>query len=100
MGQFLQWPLGKPPTLVEFRQAHLAEAMRKERGRKRLRKKKAQRALRQTWVIMCLIRPLRQQVNYSEIGRQMFRVEPLPQGALPTYMNDPDVTAIVTGESE
>jgi len=36
--------------------------------------------------------------EYGAVGRKAFLVEPLPQGALPIYDQDPDVTANVTGD--
>jgi len=35
---------------------------------------------------------------YQAIGRNMFLIEPLPPGALPTYDRDPDVTSVVMKE--
>jgi hypothetical protein len=30
--------------------------------------------------------------NFTRIGREMFQVQELPQGALPIYDRDPDIT--------
>ncbi len=48
-----------------------------------------------------MVQPLRRRVDYAEIGRKAFYVEPLPQGALPLYMVDVDVDVAetVVGES-
>lgn len=45
-----------------------------------------------------LQQPLRLRRDYSSIGRKAFYVEQLPDGALPIYDKDPDVTAYVIGE--
>lgn len=42
--------------------------------------------------------PLRQRRDYSAVGRKAFQVEQLPDGALPVYDKDPDVTAYIVAE--
>lgn len=45
-----------------------------------------------------MTQPLRTRRDYTAIGRKTFLVEALPDGALPIYDKDPDVTAYVVGE--
>ena len=45
-----------------------------------------------------MIQPLRLRRDYSCVARKTFLVEQLPDGALPIYDKDPDVTAFVVGE--
>lgn len=45
-----------------------------------------------------MIQPLRSRRDYTSVGRKTFLVEQLPDGALPIYDKDPDVTAYVVGE--
>ena len=45
-----------------------------------------------------LTQPLRLRRDYTSVGRKTFLVEQLPDGALPIYDKDPDVTAFVVGE--
>jgi len=45
-----------------------------------------------------MIQPLRRRRDYTSIGRKAFYVEPLPDGALPIYDKDPNITAYVVGE--
>lgn len=45
-----------------------------------------------------MVQPLRTRRDYSSVGRKTFLVEQLPDGALPIYDKDPDVTAYVVGE--
>jgi hypothetical protein len=45
-----------------------------------------------------MIQPLRMRRDFSSVGRKSFLVEQLPDGALPIYDKDPDVTAFVVGE--
>lgn len=45
-----------------------------------------------------MTQPLRTRRDYSAVGRRTFLVEDLPDGALPIYDKDPDVTAFVVGE--
>lgn len=45
-----------------------------------------------------MIAPLRKQRDYSAVGRKAFSVEQLPDGALPIYDKDANVTAYVVGE--
>jgi hypothetical protein len=45
-----------------------------------------------------MIQPLRLRRDYTAVGRKTFEVEQLPDGALPIYDKDPEVTAFVVGE--
>jgi len=45
-----------------------------------------------------MIQPLRRRRDYTSVGRKAFYVEQLPDGALPIYDKDPNVTAYVVGE--
>lgn len=45
-----------------------------------------------------MTQPLRTRRDYGSVGRKTFLVEQLPDGALPIYDKDPDVTAFVIGE--
>jgi len=45
-----------------------------------------------------MIQPLRRRRDYTSIGRKAFFVEQLPDGALPIYDKDPNITAYVVGE--
>jgi len=45
-----------------------------------------------------MTQPLRMRRDYSAVGRKTFLVEDLPDGALPIYDKDPEVTAYVVGE--
>lgn len=45
-----------------------------------------------------MTQPLRSRRDYASVGRKTFLVEQLPDGALPIYDKDPDVTAYVVGE--
>lgn len=45
-----------------------------------------------------MIQPLRTRRDYTSVGRKTLLVEQLPDGALPIYDKDPDVTAYVVGE--
>jgi len=45
-----------------------------------------------------MIQPLRLRRDYTAVGRKTYLVEQLPDGALPIYDKDPEVTAFVVGE--
>lgn len=45
-----------------------------------------------------MIQPLRTRRDYTAVGRKTFLVEQLPDGALPIYDKDPEVSAFVVGE--
>ena len=45
-----------------------------------------------------MIQPLRRRRDYTSVGRKAFYVEQLPDGALPIYDKDADVSAYVVGE--
>lgn len=47
---------------------------------------------------MSMQQPLRTRRDYAAVGRKTFLVEQLPDGAIPIYDKDPDVTAYVVGE--
>jgi hypothetical protein len=40
--------------------------------------------------------PLRQRLDYQATARRVFAVDPLPEGAVPVYDRDPNVTAPFT----
>lgn len=44
-----------------------------------------------------MTKPIRQRLNYSSYRRSIFKVESLPEGALPIYDKDIDITTIVVG---
>jgi len=45
-----------------------------------------------------MTQPLRLRRDYTSVGRKTFLVEQLPDGALPIYDKDPNVTAYIIGE--
>lgn len=45
-----------------------------------------------------MIAPLRRRRDYTSVGRKAFYVEQLPDGALPIYDKDPNITAYVVAE--
>jgi len=45
-----------------------------------------------------MIQPLRRRRDYTSVGRKAFYVEQLPDGALPIYDKDPNITAYVVAE--
>jgi hypothetical protein len=45
-----------------------------------------------------MVQPLRLRRDYTSVGRKTFLVEQLPDGALPIYDKDPNVSAFVVGE--
>ncbi len=71
-------PEVRPPTLSEYMAENLQAEMRRQRGKKRIRKKKAQKALRIRYWILGMAGVLHRRVNYAEIGRKAFVVEPMP----------------------
>tara|TARA_Y100000389_G_scaffold202587_1_gene248306 strand:- start:1058 stop:1507 length:450 start_codon:yes stop_codon:yes gene_type:complete len=83
-------------TRDKYVKANLASEMRKHRGKKRLRKKKAKAALRQRLGFLQLGRMLSRRVNYSEIGRKILTVEPLPLGV---GVNSPSVPGTTDQEA-
>ena len=79
-----------PKTWKEFRNRELANYVIRERGKKRLRKKKALKRMREVWGLYLITRPLSHFMNYQELGRKLFPVQPLPDGAKPIYSNHID----------
>ena len=90
---------GKVPR-DEYVMANLASEMRRHRGRKRLRKKKAKASLRMRWGFLQFGRLLSRRINYSEIGRKLFTVEPMPDPARPIYDTRISVLDAVAGGEE
>jgi|APSaa5957512493_1039668.scaffolds.fasta_scaffold51044_2 hypothetical protein len=88
-------------TRDEYIKANLASEMRKHRGKKRLRKKKAKRALRMRWGFMQMGRLLAsRRVNYSEIGRKLVVVDPPPMSSSIIYDSGIDIADVVTGGND
>ena len=69
-----------PRTFEEFRRRELSNYMKREKGKKRLRKKKALKRMREVWALYSLVRPIRHFVNYQELGKKLFPVEPFLDG--------------------
>jgi hypothetical protein len=78
MGAQMTALLWNPPPLEKFVRDRLAGEMLKHRGKKRLRKKRAKRELRLRWLLLSLAYPISRRVGYSEIGRHLVSVQPLP----------------------
>lgn len=70
----------------------------KNAAKKELISKHIQTAEGRQKIAASMIQPLRTRRDYSSVGRKTFLVEQLPDGALPIYDKDPDVTAYVIGE--
>jgi hypothetical protein len=68
----------------EVKQQIIAEYMKTASGRAKL--------------AASMVQPLRLRRDYTSVGRKTFLVEQLPDGALPIYDKDPNVTAYVVGE--
>lgn len=83
----------------EYVKANLSSEMRRHRGRKRIRKKKAKRALRQRWGFLQMGRMLSRRINYAGIGKRVFTVEPLPDPVM-SHMWDINILDVVTGGAE
>ena len=85
----------------EYVRFKLSEEMKRQKGKKRLRKKKAKNLLQRQWAILQMCRLISgRRINYSEIGRKMFVVEPMPGPVRPIYMKDIDILDAVTGGEE
>lgn len=85
----------------EYVKANLSSEMRRHRGRKRIRKKKAKRALRQRWGFLQMGRMLSRRINYAGIGKRVFTVEPMPCLSLRSiYDKDINILDVVTGGAE
>ena len=73
-----------PEISNETKQQVISELLKTAAGRQRL--------------ATSMIQPLRTRRDYTSVGRKTFFVEQLPDGALPIYDKDPEVTAYVIGE--
>jgi len=73
------------PVSNEAKEALLAKALQSERGRVAL--------------AQAMANPIRRNLDYQGVGRKALRVDPLPQGALPVYDKDIDVSAIVVSSN-
>ena len=75
-----------PPTKAEYLNARLLGEMRRFRGKKRLRKKKAKKVLTRRWHLLTLTLPIHRFLDYAGIGRAAVQVQPLPPpSGLPYY---------------
>lgn len=68
----------------EYKQQVIAEYVKTAAGRAK--------------IAASMIQPLRMRRDYTSVGRKTFLVEQLPDGALPIYDKDPEVSAFVVGE--
>ena len=87
-------------SLEKFTKFWLPREMARQKGSKRLRKKKAKRLLEMRWRFLQFANVLRHSREYAAVGRKALSVEPLPLGALPIYDKDPNVTKVVTERSK
>ena len=78
-----------PKTWKKFRNRELASYMSREKGKKRLRKKKALKRMKGVWGFYLLALPVSRFMNYQELGRKLFHVQPIPDAANPIYSNHP-----------
>lgn len=85
----------------EYVRFKLSEEMKRQKGKKRLRKKKAKKLLQRQWAMLQMCRLISgRRINYTEIGRKMFTVEPMSGPVSPIYMKDIDILDAVTGGEE
>ena len=66
-----------PLSFNEYFKSNIELEIRKYRGRKRLRKKKAKAALRARWMGGKFISIISRRIDYHSIGNQMIEVEDL-----------------------
>jgi hypothetical protein len=78
-------PNTNPSVNDEARETLLVKAMQSERGKVAL--------------AQAMANPIRRNLDYQGVGRKALRVDPLPQGALPVYDKDIDVSAIVVSSN-
>ncbi len=78
-------PNTNPSFNDEAKEALLMKAMASERGKVAL--------------AQAMANPIRRNLDYQGVGRKALRVDPLPQGALPVYDKDIDVSAIVVSSN-
>ena len=78
-------PATEPAFSDEQREALLMKALQTERGKIAL--------------AQAMANPIRRNLDYQGVGRKALRVDPLPQGALPVYDKDIDVSAIVVSSN-
>ena len=82
----------------EYVRFKFPEEMKRQKGKKRLRKKKAKKLLQSQWAMLQMCRLIAgRRINYAEISRKMFTVEPMPDPVSPIYMKDIDILDAVTG---
>ena len=72
------WEIPATQTKREFLRKNLTTEMRRHRGSKRLRKKKAVRTLTIQWVAHRMRSGISRRINYTQIGQRLFPVEPMP----------------------
>lgn len=83
--------LSSLPPLKDYIKENLQGSMRLQNGNKRIRKKRAKASLRIQWKLLLAFGWIAsRRINYSEIGRRLLPVQPLPKGVELIYMDDPD----------
>lgn len=76
---------GLDSSLEEYLKSNLQERMRREKGNKRIRKKRAKAFLRWRWRLLSMARPISRVLSYAEIGHQVIFVQPLSEETEPVY---------------
>lgn len=74
-------------TWKEFRKNFLLSYMKKEKGNKRLRKKKAIKKMKSIWQRRCYIAPITNKTNYPEILNQLITIQKLKEVQSQIYTN-------------
>lgn len=69
----------------DYIKRNLQYAMRHHRGNKRIKKKRAKRALSFAWAFVHFTRPISRRWNYSDIARELMQVQPLPDATTLAY---------------
>lgn len=64
-------------TREDYVRTHLSSEMRRHRGNKRIRKKRAKAALRRRWLLVRMAAPIARRLDYAEVGRRIISVEPV-----------------------
>jgi hypothetical protein len=74
-------------SFEEYLKSHLHDQMKKEKGCKRIRKKRAKASLKRLWRPLSMARPISRRLSYAEIARQVIFVQPLSEETMSNETN-------------
>ena len=85
----------------EYVRFNLSREMNRQKGKKRLRKKRAKKLLQRQWDILQMCRSITgRRINYTEAGRKIFMDSTPPRSVSPFYLKYNDTLDVMSEDEE